>query len=44
MAKRKPKGKKKSSDNSKTLAQLLIIQALIDLVKSIFELIEKSLD
>jgi len=44
MAKQKPKGKKKSSDKSATLTKLLIIQALLQLIKSAIELIEKLLD
>ena len=45
MAKRiKVKAKRKSPDKSETVAKLLIIQAFIDLVKKVIELIEKLLD
>ena len=40
----KPKGKKKSSDKSTTLTKLLIIQAILQLIKSAIELIDKLLD
>jgi len=44
MAKQKSKAKKKSPDKSATLTKLLIIQALLQLIKSAIELIEKLLD
>lgn len=44
MAKSKPKGKKKSSDKSVTLTKLLIIQAILQLIKSAIDLIDKLLD
>ena len=39
MAKQKPKGKKKSTDKSATLTKLLIINAILQLIKSLVELI-----
>lgn len=44
MAKQKPKGKKKSTDKSATLTKLLIINALIQLIKSVIDLINRLLD
>ncbi len=44
MAKKKPKGKKKSSDKSETLTKLLIIQALLTTIGKLIELIEKLTD
>lgn len=40
----KPKGKKKSSDKSATLTKLLIIQAAIELIKSVIELINDLIE
>lgn len=40
----KPKGKKKSSDKSATLTKLLIIQATIELIKTIVELINDMIE
>ncbi len=37
----KPKGKKKSTDKSATLTKLLIINALLSLIKSVIDLIDK---
>lgn len=44
MAKQKPKGKKKSTNKSEAVTKLLIVNALIQLIKSAIELIEKLLD
>ena len=40
----KQKGKKKSSDKSATIAKLLIIQAFLELVKTIIELINELIE
>lgn len=40
----KPKGKKKSSDKSATVAKLLIIQATLELIKSVIELINDLIE
>ncbi len=40
----KPKSKKKSSDKSATLTKLLIIQATIELIKTIVELINDMIE
>ena len=40
----KPKSKKKSSDKSATIAKLLIIQALLELIKTIIELINELIE
>ena len=40
----KPKSKKKSSDKSTTLTKLLIIQAAIELIKSVIELINDLIE
>lgn len=44
MAKRKPKGKKKSTDKSETLQKLLIVNAILTLMGKLIELIEKLTD
>jgi hypothetical protein len=44
MAKQKPKGKKKSTNKSETMTKLLIVNALLQLIKSAIELIDKLLD
>lgn len=40
----KPKSKKKSSDKSATFTKLLIIQAAIELIKSVIELINDLIE
>ncbi len=40
----KPKSKKKSSDKSVALTRLLIIQAAIELIKSVIELINDLIE
>ena len=40
----KPKGKKKSLDKSATLTKLLIIQAAIELIKLVIELINDLIE
>lgn len=40
----KPKGKKKSSDKLATLTKLLIIQATLELIKSVIELINDLIE
>ena len=40
----KPKSKKKSSDKSAPLTKLLIIQAAIELIKSVIELINDLIE
>ena len=44
MAKQKPKGKKKSTNKSETMTKLLIVNALLQLINSAIELIDKLLD
>lgn len=44
MAKQKSKGKKKSTNKSETMTKLLIVNALLQLIKSAIELIDKLLD
>lgn len=44
MAKSKRRPKKKSSDKSVTLTKLLIIQAILQLIKSAIDLIDKLLE
>ena len=44
MAKRQPKGKKKSLNKSETLTKLLIIQAIRQIVKMIVEIFDKHID
>lgn len=44
MAKKKPKGKKKSSNNSTPLTKLLIIQAILQIIKLIIDIIKSQND
>jgi hypothetical protein len=44
MAKRTPKGKKKSSNKSEALTTLLIIQAFLQIIKIAYEIIKELTD
>lgn len=44
MAKQKPKGKKKSTNKSESVTKLLIVNALLQLIKSVIDLINKLMD
>lgn len=44
MAKKKPKGKKKSSNKSVPLTKLLIIQAVLQIIKLIIDIVNSQSD